>query len=159
MARMNEAAWYSSGRLGRKGHAAVVALFVGVGVFYAAACWPSPYRGGDLINIATMLAKDADPTLFAKDFTFGSVQYYRTYLPMYRAAMLAASRVAGSTLAAHKLLVLFMAPAYLAAMFLLLKELTGNWVVSLAVALASMTPRGSLHYQWGLGPLSTAVPR
>lgn len=156
---MSNTPWYSSDRLTRRGYALLAAGFVAVGVYYWAACRPAGFQGGDVVNIATMLAKDGDRALFARDFTFATTRYYGTYLPVYRAALRGLSWAVGGVLRAHKLLILCAVPVYLGAMFLLLNELTRNWAAAAATAVVSLTLRGSMHYSWGMGPVSAALAR
>ena len=156
---MTDHAWYHSERLGPWGRTALLGLFVGVGLFYWGASRSAGSEGGDFINIATMLAKDNDPTLFPRDFAFATREYYGTYLPVYRRGLRVLCRVAGGTVPGHRLVLLYTVPAYLVAMFALLNLITGTWVAAAATALMSLTPRGSIHYGWGMGDLGTALPR
>ena len=156
---MSNSPWYSSDRLTRRGHALLAAGFVAVGVYYWAACRPSGFQGGDVIDVATMVEKDLDPSLFARDFTYATRKYSGTYVPCFRFGLGVLSRVVGGTLNAHKALVLCAVPAYLVAMFLLLNELTRNWLVSATTAVMSLTLRGSIHLGWGMGALSATQAR
>lgn len=114
----------------------------------------------DLNIVATMVTKDRDASLYARDNLFANDELYRLYTPSYRRLVDWMWRLGGTFEAGLIWLVPPVMALYLLAMFILARRVTGNAWIALAVAVLSA------HYHdtmgagvWGVGEAAGMMPR
>ncbi len=117
-------------------------------------------RSTDLNIMATIVAKDMDATLFARDNLFANDELYGLYTPLYRWVIAQMWQIGGTFETGLALLVPPVLGIYLAGMFILLRWVTGNGWIALGLTVASA------HYQttmgdgvWGVGGSSAMLSR
>ena len=117
-------------------------------------------RSTDLNMVATMVAKDINPTLYARDTLFSNEALYRFYTPLYRYIIYQTWQFGGYFEAGLAWLAPLVLTTYLMAMFGLLWYVTKSHWIALALTVASA------HYHdtmgagvWGVGGSAELMPR
>ena len=114
----------------------------------------------DLNMVATMVTKDMDATLYARDNLFTNDELYRFYTPLYRWVIYQMWQLGGSFEAGLVWLVPPVLGLYLVGMFILLRQVTGNNWIALAFTLASAHYHNTMGAGvWGVGGSAEMMPR
>ncbi|RPJ56543.1 MAG: hypothetical protein EHM12_10245 [Dehalococcoidia bacterium] len=118
-------------------------------------------KSTDLNIMATIVAKDMDPTLYPRDNLFASNELYRLYTPLYRWIVAQVWRLSGSFEIGLALLVPPVLGAFLVGMFMLFwRVIRHNWVaLGLTVACAYYHKLMMGAEVWGVGGSAEMMSR
>ncbi len=109
-------------------------------------------ENSDLNNVAVMVAKDMDPTLFSTDFTFSEQSFYQAYTPVYRWLVAYLWQWNGNFELGLVWLVPGVLAVYLAGTFILLYQVTNNTWLALGLTVASAHYHDMMGAEvWGVG--------
>lgn len=114
----------------------------------------------DLNMSATIVSKDLDPTLYPRDNLFADETLYQFYTPLYRWIIAQTWQWSGSFEAGLIWLVPPILGLYVAGMFILLRYVTGNNWIALALTIASAHYHNTMGAGvWGVGGSAEMMPR
>ncbi|GEM_PF-1293365 len=135
-----------------------------ISLFIALAAWWGNVRDTDIssdqVNIATMLLKEKQPELFSRDLGFADDSAFRFYTPLYRKlTAFLAGFTGGDFLRAPVVMTPFLLAAYLLGAYALFVWMTGHKAASLLAAVLSLFVRKALIDTWGMGGMSSMLPR
>ena len=114
----------------------------------------------DLNMSATMAAKDIDNSLYLRDNLFADESLYRFYTPLYRWIIYQMWQLTGAFETGLAWLVPVVLSLYLGGMFILLRRVSGNTWLALALSVASAHYHNTMGAGvWGVGGSAELMPR
>jgi hypothetical protein len=138
---------------------ALVTIAVG-SIGFVRAATPHGYENTDQANIGTMVARHADPSLYARDYVFHDTRLFRFYTPAYLASIGTLVRWTGSFDAALATLAPVVLALYLIGSFLLLHEITRRSLPAAIISVVSAFPKATIAATfWGVAGADVVMPR
>ncbi len=114
----------------------------------------------DLNNVAVMITKDMNPTLFPTDFTFSEQSFYQAYTPLYRWVVGHLWQWSGNFESSLIWLVPAVLSVYLLGMFILLYQISGNAWIALGLTVIAAHYHDMMGAEvWGVGGATQMMAR